>query len=48
VKRADNWPDDYKATIRASQKSMTRIDEPPAVEVSEDFVHAVLKARKDV
>ena len=39
---------DYQITIKASQKSMTRIDEPPAVEVPEDFVQAVLKARKDV
>ena len=39
---------DYRTTIKASQTSMTRIDEPPAVEVPEDFVQAVLKARKDV
>jgi anti-sigma factor RsiW len=39
---------DYRATIKASQASMARIDEPPAVEVPEDFVQAVLKARKDV
>ena len=39
---------DYQATIEASQKSMTQVDEPPAVEVPEDFVQAVLKARKDV
>jgi len=39
---------DYQTTIKASQKSITRIDDPPAVMVPEDFVQAVLKARKDV
>lgn len=38
---------DYQTTIKASQESMASVDEPPPVEVPEDFVQAVLKARQD-
>ena len=38
---------DYKVTIEASQASMSQVDEPPAVAVPEDFVQAVLQARKN-
>lgn len=38
----------YQTTIKASRESMTQVDEPLSVEVPEDFVQAVLRARKDV
>ena len=39
---------EYQTTIKASRESAIQVDEPPAVEVPEDFVQAVLKARKEV
>lgn len=38
---------DYRSTIKASQQAMAPKDEPPAIEVPEEFVQAVLKARRN-
>lgn len=39
---------EYRTTIKASRESMTHLEEPHPVEVPDDFVQAVLKARKGV
>ena len=38
---------EYRTTIKASQVSMAPINEPPPVDVPEDFVRAILKARNE-